>query len=126
MEGLMRFNGSRWNVLAVLVGATKAHDRAAARSHVNEAIAEQGREARPAKWPLVAANTMGTFHGYERTPVFFFKSGITNHGADRWRHVLDGELKGQKFRVANVLDGKRGWIKMEGNGKEETREFTPA
>jgi hypothetical protein len=122
----MRFHGSIFIAFALLVSAANADERAAARALIDEAIAAHGAEAALAKWPLVIANTMGTFHGYERAPVFFFKSEITIYGAERWRHVLDGELKGEKFRVANVLDGKRGWVKMQGNGKGETREFTPA
>jgi hypothetical protein len=122
----MRIHGSIFMVLSLLVAAANAQEPAAARALVDEAIVAHGGEAALSKWPLVIADTMGTFHGYERTPVFFFKSEITNYGAERWRHVLDGELEGEKFRVANVLDGKRGWVKMTGNGKEETREFTPA
>jgi hypothetical protein len=120
----MRFHGLILFALALLVSAANADERAAARALVEKAMVAHGGEAALAKWPLVTANTMGTFHGHERTPVFFFKSEITNYGAERWRHVLDGELKGEKFRVANVLDGKRGWVKMAGNGKEETRDFT--
>lgn len=123
-EDFTRFHGSIFIGLSLLVCAANADELAAARAIVDKAIVAHGSEAALAKWQVVTANTMGTFHGYERTPVFFFKSEITNHGADRWRHILEGQTEGQKFRVANVLDGKRGWIKMEGNGKQETREFT--
>ena len=122
----MRFHGWMLIVLAALCSATKADERAGARAIVDEAIIAHGGESALAKWPIVTANTMGTFHGYERTPVFFFKSENTSRAPDQWRQILDGELKGQKFRIANVLDGKGGWVAMEGNGKEETREFTPA
>jgi hypothetical protein len=113
-------------VLALVAGAARADDHAAARAVIEKAIVAHGGEAALARWPLVTAITLGTFHGFESTPVFYFKSEISNHASDRSRHILDGKLKGQEFRVANVLDGKRGWVRMEGNGKEETRDFKPA
>jgi hypothetical protein len=125
-EGFMRFCGTMFVLLAVLGGVAKADDATIAREVIDKAITAHGGESALAKRPVVTANTMGTFHGHERTPVFFFKSEITNRAPDQWRQILDGELKGQKFYVANVLDGKRGWVKMEGNGKQETRGFTPA
>src|SRR5688572_22488210 len=106
-EGFMR-TGWILIALSLLVDVAKADDRAAARAIIDEAILAHGGETALAKWPLVTAITLGTFHGYERTPVFSFRSEISNHGADQWRHILDGQLDGQKFRIANVLDARRG------------------
>jgi hypothetical protein len=121
----MRFNGLLI-ALVMLTGAARADDNAAARAILDEAIRAHGGEAALAKWPVVTVKTEGIFHGYERTPVYFFTDETTTHGAEQFRAVLDGELKKQKFRVINVLDGKRGWIKPAGASDDEVQPCTPA
>jgi hypothetical protein len=109
----------------LLAGAARADD-GAARAVVEEAVRAHGGEAALAKWPVVTAKTEGIFHGHDRTPVFFFTCEATTHGADQYHAALDGDLNKQKFRVVNVLDGKRGWIKHAGEGRQDTQECTPA
>ncbi|HEY8506154.1 MAG TPA: hypothetical protein VIL46_16325, partial [Gemmataceae bacterium] len=108
----MRLYGLVLIASGLLAQAAGAEDGAAARGLIDGAIRAHGGEAALAKWPVVTVKTEGIFHGFERTPVFFFTSEMTNHGADQWRHVLDGALRGQKFRVTNVLDGGRGWVEL--------------
>jgi hypothetical protein len=129
----MRLQGFLLITVGMIVGSARADDRAAARALIEEAIRAHGGEAALAKWPVVTVKTEGIFHGYERTPVFFFTCEETMHGAEQFRSVLDGKItvpngkpNPQKFRVVNVLDGQRGWIKMSGEGKQDTQECTPA
>lgn len=129
----MRLHGFLLITVGVLVGPARAGDSAAARALIEEAIRAHGGETALAKWPVVTAKTEGIFHGYERTLVFFFTCEETMHGAEQFRSVLDGKItvpngkpNPQKFRIINVLDGKRGWIKMAGDGKQDTQECTPA
>ncbi len=129
----MRIVGLGFIALFILVGAARADDSAAARDDsaaaraiVDEAIRAHGGEAALAKWPVVTVKTEGIFHGHERTQVYFFKEETTTHGAEQFRTVLDGELNEQKFRVVNVLDGKRGWIKPAGASERDVRDCTPA
>jgi hypothetical protein len=119
--------------VGVLVAPARADDSAAARSLIDEAIRAHGGESALAKWPVVTVKTEGIFHGYERTPVFFFTDEQTMQGTEQFRSVLDGKItvpngkpSPQKFRVVNVLDGKRGWIKIAGDGKQDSQECTPA
>jgi hypothetical protein len=109
----------------VLVGAGRADDSAAARSLLDEAIRAQGGEAVLAKSPVTTIKTEGIFHGYERTPVFFF-TGEATQQTDHYRSTLDGDMQKQKFRLVNVFDGKQGWIKTVGDGKQFTQDCTPA
>lgn len=122
----MRFPAFMLVVLGLLVGVGRADDSAAARALIDEAIRAHGGEEALAQGPVVTVKTEGIFHGYERTPVFFFTCETTTHGPDQVRAVLDGELDKQKFRVANVLDGKQGWILLAGENKRETQACTPA
>ncbi len=122
----MRLHGLVSFAIVILAASAKAEDRRDARPLIEEAISAHGGEAALARWPVVTAITMGTFHGYEHTPVFFFKSEITSHAPAHSRHVLDGELNKQKFQIVNVLSGDRGWVKLAGNGKNEVRDFKPA
>jgi hypothetical protein len=111
---------------ALFIGTVRADDGATARAVIDEAIRAHGGEAALTKWPVVTVKTEGIFHGYERTPVYFFTDETTTHGAEQFRAVLDGELNKQKFRVVNVLDGKRGWVKPAGASEQDVRACTPA
>ena len=122
----MRLHGFEFCAWLLLVGAVGADDGAAARAVIDEAIRAHGGEAALAKWPVVMVKSEGIFHGYENTPVYFFTNETTTHGAEQFRAVLDGKLNEQKFRVVNVLDGKRGWIKPAGASEQDVRACTPA
>lgn len=122
----MRFHGFMLIVSGLLVSATWADDSAAARTLVDEAIRAHGGEAALARYPGVTVKTEGIFQGYERTPAFFFSCRTTSHGAKQYRSTLEGELFKQKFRIINVLDGRRGWIEMSGEGKQIVKDCTPA
>lgn len=122
----MRFHGFLLIASFVFVGVARADDGVAARAVVDEAIRAHGGEAALAKWPVVTMKTEGIFHGYDRTPVFFFTCVTTVYGAEQYHAALDGELNKQKFRVVNVLNGTSGWIQMAGQGKQVTQDCTLA
>lgn len=113
-------------ILALGLSAASATAQApdAARAIIDRAIVTHGGEAALSKWPVITIRSEGIFHGFDRTPVFFFTSETTSHGSTQFTKKLDGKLHEEPFHVANVLEGSRGWVKIAGNGKEETREFT--
>lgn len=118
--------------MCLLAGTARADD-AAARSIIDDAIRAHGGEAALAKWPVRIVKTEGIFHGYEKTPVFFFTCETTTHAANQIRTVLDGKINvpngkpnPQQIRIVNALDHQRGWVRMAGDDNQSTNEFSPA
>lgn len=121
----MRSSGLTFLALVLWVSAARADD-GMAWAVIEQAIQAHGGEAALGKWPVVTVKTKGIFHGYEKTPVFFFTGETTTCGVDRYRSVIDGELNKEKFRIVNVLNGRQGWIQLAGEQKQETTVCSPA
>lgn len=118
--------------MCLLVGRALADD-VRARALIEDAIRAHGGEAALAKGPVRIVTTEGIFHGYEKTPVFFFTCETTTHGTDQIRSVLNGKItvpngkpNPQMVRIINVLDRHRGWVSMSGEDRQSTDEFSSA
>src|SRR5438876_969142 len=106
-------------VLAAAVTA-RAGDGAAARALVDKAVKAQGGEANLAKFPAVTAKIKGTFHGLGAAAAF--TGEFASHGPDRSRFDITGEVDCEKFRLVHVLNGDRGWYKLNDDTEELGKE----
>jgi outer membrane lipoprotein-sorting protein len=97
-------------LVAVVVGAARADDSAAARALVNKAVEAQGGEAKLAKFPASMGKMKGTFHGMGQ-PIAF-TGEIAVDGPSKRRLSIEAEANGQKFRFTHVLNGDKGWVKF--------------
>jgi hypothetical protein len=105
----------------VLTAVTARAEDAAARALVDRAVQAQGGADRLAKWPAVTAKLKGTFHGLGAAVAF--TGEFASQGPDRHKVDIEGEAGGEKFRLVQVLNGDKGWVKVNDDtaemGKEE-------
>lgn len=118
---MLRFSGAALvGLFAVgLVGPARA-DEQAAKAIVDKAIKAMGGEERLAKVKAFSEKGKGTilFEGFEL--AFTFET--TAKGRDQYRATYEGESNGEKFSGATVLDGDKGWKKVNDNTEELTGE----
>lgn len=105
--------------LGLLLAATvtlRADDSANARALVDKAIKAQGGDAKLTKLPAATAKFKGTFHGLgQAIPM---TGEVTTQMPERQKLVVEGTVNGQKFHVIHVLNGDKGWIKINDATKE--------
>jgi hypothetical protein len=99
--------------LAVL--PARAGDEAA-RALVARAVKAHGGQATLAKYPAVSGKFKGTFHGLG--DALAVTGDFAAYGANRTKFAIEGVLDGQKFLLAQVLDGDKGWYKLNDDTEE--------
>jgi hypothetical protein len=106
----------------VLAGAVtaRADDAAAARALIDKAVQAQGGVAKLAKWPAVTARLKGTYHALGAAVAF--TGEFAAQGPDRYKLDIEAEADGQKFRLVQVLNGDKGWVKLDDDTEELDKE----
>lgn len=107
--------------LATATFTVRADETDAARALIEKAIAAQGGEAELTKRPVVTTKIKGGFHGFGNKLAFTFTGESTTQGADRVKLVIDADGNA-KFHMEYVLDGKRGWVKLNGDTRQLKKE----
>jgi hypothetical protein len=106
-------------VLAI-TAAARADDSAATRALVDRAVKAQGGAERLAKLPAVTGRLKGTFYGLGDGVAF--TGEFAAQGADRNRMEFEAETGGQKLRLVHVLNGDKGWVKVNDDTEELDKE----
>lgn len=91
-------------------------DDAVARAAVDRAVKAHGGADILAKFPASTVQFKGTFHGMGQ--AIPFTGEVASHKGDRHRFEVAVEAGGQKFQLAHVLAGDKGWVKANGATKE--------
>lgn len=94
-----------------------ADDKADAEALLEKGIKALGGEARLSKFKAATWQAKGTVRLGNRDAEY---SGDWAMQAPRqFKAVITGELNGKKFKRVRVLDGDKGWIKLDDNDAEE-------
>jgi hypothetical protein len=102
--------------LLLAVGVPARADDAAARQLIDKATQAVGGEAELSKWKGAAWRSKGTFHAKDAT--LSFTAAWDMQWPDKARVFLETEVAGMKVNYTLVLDGNKGWIKI--NDREPT------
>jgi hypothetical protein len=102
---------SALGLLLGLSGRLWSGDDAAARGIVTRALEAQGGEARLAKFNAATMKGAGKFYGVgdEGIPI---TGDWAVQGADQMRMRASGKAMGQAFTVTTVVNGAKGWKKL--------------
>ncbi|MCI0704566.1 MAG: hypothetical protein L0241_26215 [Planctomycetia bacterium] len=101
-------------VLAV-AAPVRADDAADAKAIIDKAIKAHGGE-KLAKLPAFVASMKGKVHVMEQ--AIDFTGEVSSFGPEKQKVDIEVEVAGMKFRVIEVRNGDKGWIRMDNNTKE--------
>lgn len=85
-----------------------------ARQIVERAIAAHGGAKRLGALPAVLLRGKGTFYGVDRKGLAFTGQWAIE-GPDRLRFTVEMTVEGQRRKLTEVVNGKRGWRKLPDN-----------
>ena len=106
-------------VVGVSVSA-RADDSADARALVDKAVKAHGGQDKLDKFAGQVVKFKGQFHGMgQAVPM---TGEVAVQGATRQKIDVEVEAGGQKFQVAFVLNGDKGWAKIGNETKEMTKD----
>lgn len=94
----------------------RADEKTDAKAVVDKAIEAHGGEAELKKLNATSSKIKGTIHAMGMD--IEFTGDISNQAGDRVRVEIDAEVGGQKFRIVNVFDKDKGWVKFANDSKE--------
>src|SRR5262245_60502619 len=100
--------------------AARADDGAAVQVLVDKAVQAQGGRARLEKLPAVTGKCKGTFHGLGAAAAFTGEFAF--QGPDRSKLDIEAVVDGEKFRLAVVLAGRQGWVKLNDDTEEQDKD----
>jgi hypothetical protein len=96
--------------LATAAPPARADDAAEARRIIDKAVQAVGGEAKLAAAKAYTQKVNGKFHG--PGGVIAFTGEWTVSLPDRLRQVTDSESEGMKFHTVRVIDGDKGWLRV--------------
>jgi hypothetical protein len=103
-------------VITVSIALPARADETEAKAVIDKAIKAMGGEERLSGVKAFSAKGKGTLT-LEGTDIDFGFE-MTTQGIDRYRSTFEGEVGGTKFNGATVLDGDKGWRKVENEVKK--------
>ena len=107
-----------WTLGFVLAAAFALHaaEQDDAKNIIDKAIKAHGGQEKLAKLKAVTMRLKGTLH--QPGGDVPFTGEMVTQGADQSRLVLDGESNGAKFTFVQVLNGDKGWHKINDDTQE--------
>jgi hypothetical protein len=105
-----RFLGAAFIVVLTVCGSVRG-DEQAAKAILDKAIKALGGEERLSKIKAFTLNGKGTIVLDGKDIPFSFQ--MTAKGIEQYRATYEGEAGGEKFAGATVIDGGKGWRKLD-------------
>ena len=113
----MRTAGVVCCLVGLLAGGARAADEAAqVKAVLNKAFKALGGEAKLKQFRAATWKGEGTFHGLGK--AIHYQGEWAVQPPEQARIVTTGEFNGQKFERIIVLDGDRGWTRVNGVTEE--------
>ncbi len=103
--------------LAVTTTTARADEPAEVRAILDKAVQAAGGEANLARARTYTQKATGKFFGPAR-PVAFTGEWVVNLPA-QVREAIEAESDGMKFRAVKVIDGDKGWLRVNNGSAEE-------
>src|SRR5262245_43078782 len=101
-------------------GFASADDQAELRGVIDKAIKAQGGEAKLGKYKATTLTIQGKFHGLGN-PVDY-TGEIVYQIPSQMKFGIEVDVMGQKFKVVQVLNGDKGWMKQPDKEAELDKE----
>ena len=94
-----------------------ADEKADAEALLDKGIKALGGEARLSKYKAATWKAKGTLHLVGRDVDYTGDWAV--QAPNQYKAVLTGEINGTKFKRVRVLDGDKGWVKIDDNETQE-------
>jgi hypothetical protein len=95
---------------ALTLAPAPSDDAAAARAIIDKAVKAVGGEAKLASAATYTQKVSGKFHGPAGVVAFTGDWAVSL--PDRLRQATESESDGMKFRAVRVIDGDKGWLRV--------------
>jgi outer membrane lipoprotein-sorting protein len=92
-------------------GPSRADDSAEAKAILDRAVKAVGDQAKLKELQAATWKGKGKFYAINPEGMDYMAEWAM-HGTKQYRHAIDFELMGQKFRQTMVVNGDKGWIKL--------------
>jgi hypothetical protein len=107
MWGLLCLSG----LLACGATGLPSAQQVSPRQVVDRAIKAHGGAATLAKYPAAIMTGKGTFYGLGAGMPFNGRWAV--EGADKMKFTLDMTIQDKPFKIIEVINGKKGWVKIQ-------------
>lgn len=101
--------------------SVRADDQAELKALVDKAIKAAGGEEKLTKFKATTWKSKGTFHGMG--VAIPYTSEWASQGATQFRALISSEIDGNKFTFAIVLNGDKGWRKLNDQAQEMDKDM---
>jgi hypothetical protein len=111
-----------WSGDHATTAVARADDQADAKAIIDKAIKAMGDEAKLTKYQGATWKGKGKFYGLGGEGLDY-TGDWAFQGASKYRVVIDLDVMGQKVQQTIVVNGDKGWVKLNNDTKEMDKEM---